>query len=131
ERVSGLITDGDELAIWLAASDLDDGSAALASREGNDVGDVEIDGDTATGEVKLGAQTVPYEAQLASGKAGFFVAAAKQGEDSFQAGWVLLPDGSEHGTLDTIINGAVTTQEAPKIMSTIAVKWIGSAQPRE
>jgi hypothetical protein len=131
DRVSGLVTDGNELAVWLAASDLDDGSAALASREGNDVGQVEFDGGQAAGEVKLGAETFQFQAQLASGKAGFFVAAGKQGEDSFQAGWVLLSDGSAHGTLDTFVDGAVTTREAPAIMPTIDVKGIGSAQPRE
>ena len=132
DRASGLVTDANHLATWLAASDLsDDGGAKLVSRDGAEVGEVKIEGKSATGEVKLGTQTFSFDATLASGKAGFFEAAARKGDDSFQAGWVVLPDGSEHGSLDTFVQGTVTTQPAPRLEPTITVPGIGSAPPRE
>lgn len=129
ESLSGFVTNGKLFGKWFATAELDDGQAQLTARDGAELGDVTIDGDSASGEVLVGLGTEPFEAGLASGDASLFTAAEKKGEDSFEAGWIVLPDGSERGTYDTFIGGEFTTHPAPKLRSTVDIPGFGAQAP--
>ncbi len=136
-RVAGYVADGKSVSTWFATDELDDGKATLATRDGFELGEVEISDDSASGEISLAHQllsfdeNIPFEADLAEGKAGLYVAAEKEGADSFEAGWVVLPDGSEVGNVDTFIDGEFKTEEAPKLKAAVNIPPFGPQSPRE
>ena len=129
ESLSGFVTDGKQFGKWFATAELEDDQTQLTARDGAELGEVTIDGDSASGEVLVGLGTAPFEASLASGDASLFTAAERRGEDSFEAGWIVLPDGSERGTYDTFIGGKFTTQRAPKLKPTVDIPGFGAQAP--
>jgi hypothetical protein len=126
DRLAGYITDGKAISIWLAVAEIDDDEATLASREGQVLGKASISGDSASGEFQVGPKSFTFDAPKATGEAGLYQAAGrKQNDDSFQAGWVVLADGSQRGGLDTFINGTVTNHPAPTLAATVNIPGFG------
>ena len=130
-RVAGFYTDGKEQAKWFATEDLDDGKATLWDRDGFEIGEVEIADDVAEGELVLETATRPFQARLSTGNAGLLTAAEQRGNDSFEAGWITLPDGSSRGTYDTYVAGVFSTHPAPRLKPTVAIPGFGSAVPHQ
>jgi hypothetical protein len=129
QRLSGFVTDGVKNAKWFATADIDDGEAPLVDRDGNELGKANISGEEASGEVLAGLSRHDFEATEATGEAGLFTAAEQNGQNSFEAGWVVLPDGSERGTYDTYIDGQFTTHRAPRLKPTVKIPVFGSQAP--
>lgn len=131
ERLSGFVTDGKQSAKWFATIGLDDGEAPLIARDGYELGKATISGDSAEGEISLGITKESFQIRRATGDAGLFSAAERRGENSFEAGWIVLPDGSESGTYDTTIDGKFTTHPAPELRPTVTIKGFGSQAPHQ
>jgi serine/threonine-protein kinase len=133
ERLSGFVTDGTSYGKWFATNAVaEDGATDLVARDGFELGSVEINGDQAVGEVQVAlGQAEPFSAERVERSGGLFTAAEKDGEDSFEAGWVVLADGTELGTIDTLIDGKFVTRPAPKLEPTIDVPRFGAAAPHE
>jgi hypothetical protein len=131
DRIAGFMTDGSDQAKWFATDHLDDGKAQLVARDGSPLGEVNVSDHSATGEVVAGLSRDSFDAVLASGKAGLFTAAEKTGQDSFEAGWITLPDGSALGTYDTYIDGQFQTHPAPKLEPAVKIPGFGAQVPHQ
>jgi hypothetical protein len=131
ERVAGFVSDGKRYGKWFATADLDDDEAELIARDGAELGEVSINGDSASGDVIVGLRSHSFEAQRATDKAGLFTAAEKKRQDSFEAGWVVLADGSERGTYDTYIDGEFKTHPAPTLKPTVDIPSFGAQAPHQ
>jgi hypothetical protein len=130
KRLSGFVTDGGENAKWFATAELDgDGKAPLVQRDGYALGEATVSDETASGEVLVGLASHSFDASLATGESGLFTAAERNGESSYEAGWVLLPDGSERGTYDTYVNQKFTTHPAPRLKPTVKIPGFGASAP--
>ena len=107
ERVVGYLCDDGKIAAWLAPAEIDNGRAQLVSRDGKDMGDVEIGADGASGSVEVAGQSLGFAVIPASGDAGVFRATAgTAGEPgSIEAGWITLADGSTKGATKTLTEG--------------------------
>ena len=132
DRMSGFVTDGKRYAKWFATAEIDDdGKATLVARDGFQLGEVTISDETASGEVTVGLGEEAFEAELATGDAGLFTAAEAKGQDSFEAGWVVLPDGRTLGTYDTNIDEKFTTRPAPELKPTVDIRGFGAQAPAQ
>jgi hypothetical protein len=137
DSVAGFVSDGQHASSWFATSHLDDGKAKLFSRQGFELGDVTISGDSFSGQTALLSvgqvlrQALQFEGERATGGAGLFEAAEENGQDSFEAGWIVLPDGSECGTVDTYIDQHFETNPAPKLKAAVNIPPFGSQLPHE
>jgi hypothetical protein len=130
-QVSGFTTDGKLSGKWFSTADLNDDKADLVARDGSPLGQVSISDGVASGQLNVALGDKPYRAELATGDAGLFTTAAKRGKDSYEAGWIVLPDGSEKGTYDTFVNGDFSTHPAPPLKPTVRIPGWGSAAPHE
>ena len=75
----------------------DDGSARL-SNDGGAVLELTIDGDRASGTfIRPGSETRRVDAETAEPPAGLYRALASFPDGDYQASWVVLPDGRQHG----------------------------------
>lgn len=131
EEAAGFVTDGKAISTWFAVSRLEDGRMTIAGRDGVHIGEAEIDGDEATGEIRLGSDVAEFEADRAEGEAGLYAAAEARGPDTFQAGWIVLPDGSVRAALDKNIDGRFSSRPAPKLTATVQIPGFGPQVPRE
>jgi hypothetical protein len=131
DRIAGFFTDGKSDAKWFATAKLDNDEAKLVARDGTPLGQVKVSEQSATGQVTVGLGSHNFDATHASGEAGLFTAAEKTGKDSFEAGWVVLPDGSTLGTYDTFINGVFQTHPAPKLRPTVKIPQFGPQVPHQ
>jgi hypothetical protein len=129
ERLSGFVTDGVRFAKWFATVELDDDEASLVARDGFELGEVSVSDEGASGEVLVGLTRHPFEAVEATGEAGLFTAADRHGANSFEAGWVVLPDGSELGSYDTYVDEVFTTHPAPRLRPAVKIPGFGSQAP--
>lgn len=131
DRIAGFMTNGSDQAKWFATDHLEDGKAQLVARDGTPLGEVNVSDQSATGEVTVGLSRESFDAPLAGGNAGLFTAAEKTGADSFEAGWIVLPDGSALGTYDTYINGQFQTHPGPKLKPTVKIPGFGAQVPHQ
>src|SRR5262249_18852075 len=132
DRVSGFVTDGKIYGKWFATIGLSDDKANLVARDGSQLGDVTISGDRASGNVIVGLHSYPFEATKTAvgGEAGLFSAAKRTANnDSFEAGWISLPDGSELGTYDTFIKGEFETHRGPPLKPIVRIPGFGAIAP--
>lgn len=130
ENVSGYLSDGTPKGVdvyyWIGASAVSDGSATLVARFGEPiVGEAEFADDEVSGQVvlhDLGGKRVAFTAELASGEAGLYSAAARRapGEHALaEAGWILAADGSQRGAVGfTIPNAPPRLRPVPLIDAT-------------
>jgi hypothetical protein len=131
DRLSGFVTDGKLNGKWFATADLSDDKAPLVARDGSELGEATISGDRASGDVNVGLHSHPFSATVATGKGGLFTAAKRVGENSFEAGWVSLPDGSGLGTYDTFINGNFVTHPGVPLKPVVRIPGFGAIAPRQ
>jgi hypothetical protein len=137
QKIAGFVSDGNHASSWFATSDLESGKLTIFSRQGFQLGEATISGDSVSGEIALLSagqvlqEGLHFEGRRATGTAGLYVAAAKNGPDSFEAGWVVLPDGSECGTVDTFLHGTFDTNPAPKLKATVSIPPFGTQLPHQ
>jgi hypothetical protein len=131
DRLSGFVTDGNLNGKWFATADLSDGKAPLIARDGSKLGEATISGGRASGDVIVGLRSHPFSATAATGKGGLFTAAKRTGEDSFEAGWISLPDGSVLGTYDTFINGNFVTHPGVPLKPVVRIPGFGATAPHQ
>jgi hypothetical protein len=115
EEVAGYVSNGGGLSTWLATSRLDNGRAPLASREGLLLGEASVSRDRATGQIRLGPESLRFDAKRAIGDAGLYFAAQQEGEDVAEIGWILMPDGSQRGSVFSIVDGEQSVAPAPRL----------------
>ncbi len=70
ERVAGYLCDGEEVSVWLAPTEIEDGQVELVSRSGVSVGEVGLDSEGGSGEVEIDGATTGFELTPATGDAG-------------------------------------------------------------
>jgi hypothetical protein len=131
DRIAGFLTDGRSQANWFATDELEDGKAELVARDGSPLGEAEVTDESATGEVTVGLAERGFDAKLAAGKAGLFTAAEKTGEDSFEAGWIVLRPGAVLGTYDTFIKERFETHPGPPLKPTVRIPRFGAQSPHQ
>jgi hypothetical protein len=129
ERMSGFVTDGVKFGKWFATAELNEGEAPLIARDGFELGEVKIADDEASGEVLVGLTRHGFEAVKATGEGGLFTASEQNGANSFEAGWVVLPDGSEEGTYDTFVDEVFSTHPAPRLKPSVNIPGFGTQAP--
>ncbi len=117
-QVGGYVSDGRQVSIWLAASDIDDGPADLvARRDGARLGEVILGPQSASGTVEIAGVEHSFSAAPATGEAGLYRSVeGVPGAPGFQeTGWIVLSDGSEKGSTNiTDETGTTRTRPAPK-----------------
>ena len=120
-RVLGYVCDSKKLSRWIDVSTIRDGTAALATRTGDDLGEAMISGSRASGTITIGGQPHAFRAAPASGKAGLYRAArvdredGKLGNGEVEAGWIVLPDGTQRGATNTGTTSTVLVKSAPRL----------------
>ena len=118
ERVVGYVCDDGGIAAWLAPAEIDNGRAQLVSRDGKDMGEVEIGEDGASGSIEVAGQSLGFDVAPASGDAGVFRATAGAAGEagSAEVGWIKLPDGTIKGSVKTLDeSGNVVIGPAPEL----------------
>ncbi len=117
-RVGGYVSDGRQVSIWLATSDVDDGRADLmARRDGARLGEVILGPQSASGTVEIAGVEHSFSAAPATGEAGLYrnLEGAAGAPGSEETGWIVLSDGSERGSTNiTDETGTTRTRPAPK-----------------
>jgi hypothetical protein len=101
DTVAGYVSDGKDVSVWLDAVERDTPSTALVNRQGDTVGEVKFAGDNATGTVTLEGSTRRFRATKGKGVAGLYrgVAGTPGKVGGAEAGWVVLVDGRQRGTV--------------------------------
>lgn len=117
-QVGGYLSDGEQVSIWLAPSDVDDGRADLvARRDGARLGEVILGPQSASGNVEIAGLQHSFSAAPATGEAGLYrKVEGAPGEPGFEeTGWIVLNDGSELGSTNLADgSGATRTVPAPE-----------------
>jgi hypothetical protein len=115
-KVAGYICDSANISVWIPAATVSGNSASLVSRKGVAVGPVTWSGSTASGTVTIDGTGHAFTAQLASGDAGLYRAVQGTPGDAgaVEVGWVVLPDGSQRGTITSFTN-PIGSLAAPKL----------------
>ena len=117
-QVGGYVSDGRQVSIWLAASDIGDGPADLVARkDGARLGEVILGPQSASGTVEIAGVEHSFSAAPATGEAGLYRSLdGAPGAPGFEeTGWIVLSDGSEKGSTNiTDETGTTRTQPAPK-----------------
>lgn len=100
ESVAGYICDAKQISTWIAEAKLEDGSAKLTSRKGDELGEATLAGKKASGNVIIDDKSHDFSADLASGEAGLYY--GLKGEvgqaGSAESGLIVLADGSQRGS---------------------------------
>lgn len=117
-RVGGYVSDGRQVSIWLAASDIDDGPADLVARgNGARLGEVILGPQSASGTVEIAGVEHSFSAAPATGEAGLYrkLEGAPGAPGFEETGWIVLSDGSEKGSTSiTDETGTTRTRPAPE-----------------
>ena len=124
-QVGGYLSDGQQVSIWLATSDLDDGRAELMARgDRARLGEAVLGPQSASGTVEIGGLEHAFSAAPATGEAGLYrKVEGAPGQPGFEeTGWIVLSDGSEKGST-TITDGAGNTRIVPAPERTTQPKW--------
>ena len=120
-RVLGYVCDSKKLSRWIDVSTIRDGTAALATRTGDDLGEAMISGGRASGTITIDGEPHPFRAVPASGEAGLYRAAhvdRKDGtlrEGEVEAGWIVLADGTQRGGTNVGTTSTVLVKSAPRL----------------
>lgn len=114
EEVSGYLCNGrrgvaasELVSLWLDEAVLEDGEAALTTREGEVIGSVTLGAEGASGEVEIDGESHPFRAAPASGGAGIYRETTGVPGASVK-GWIVLGDGSLRG-VQSIKDGTSNT----------------------
>ena len=120
-RVLGYLCDSKKLSRWIDVSTIRDGTAALAARTGDALGEAMISGDRASGTITIDGEPHAFSAVPASGEAGLYRAArvnredGKLSEGEVEAGWIVLPDGTQRGGINTGTTSTILVKSAPRL----------------
>jgi hypothetical protein len=120
-RVLGYVCDSKKLSRWIDVSTIRDGTAALATRTGEDLGEAMISGDRASGTITIDGESHAFSAVPASGEAGLYRAAridrkdGKLTEGEVEAGWIVLPDGTQRGGTNVGTTSTILVKSAPRL----------------
>lgn len=103
QQVSGYVTDGKGISIWIGRTALNKGVGTLVDRkDGKQVGVVAVAGGTAAGAIQLPNDDFQFEAEEATGAAGLYYKVERFGADLVaETGWIRLADGTYRGTRTT------------------------------
>lgn len=124
KRVLGYVCDSKRISTWIAVASVRDGKAKLNSRRADALGEATFSADGVSGELTVGGERRSFSAQPASGEAGLYRAAHvkrrdnKLSEGEVEAGWVVLPDGSQRGGVGGVsgsTTGDVHIKPAPRL----------------
>jgi hypothetical protein len=106
EVVAGYLCDGRKVSTWIDRVPVEDGEAELVDRQGQRIGEVTLDSDSASGEIDVDGETLAFSAERAEGEAGLYREAigtlGKPG--SSETGWIVLADGSVRGATTKFID---------------------------
>ena len=120
-RVLGYVCDAKKLSRWIDVSTIREGTAALATRTGDDLGEAMISGDRASGTITIDGESRAFSAVPASGEAGLYRAARIDRKDGkltkgeAEAGWIVLPDGTQRGATNVGTTSTVLVKSAPRL----------------
>jgi hypothetical protein len=100
-QVAGYICDSATISSWIKTGPVSGNTAALVSRKGVALGSVTWSGSTVSGTLTIDGAGHAFSAELATGDAGLYRAAqGTPGEvGSVEVGWIVLPNGSQRGTI--------------------------------
>jgi hypothetical protein len=135
KRVLGYVCDSKRVSGWLDVAVIRGGTAILSSRGGKALGQATFSADGVSGEVTIGGARRAFSAQPASGDAGLYRAAHVRRQDGtlgkgeIELGWIVLPDGTQRGGLNTGTTSKVLVQSAPRLdpsAANISVNLAGS-----
>lgn len=101
---------------WISPAPLTDGKAKLVARRGMTLGEAGFAGDSATGKAKVAGGLRNFNAEPAKAYAGLYrTTSGEAGEPgSTETGWIVLPDGTICGTINSITpGGAFKSKPAP------------------
>jgi hypothetical protein len=96
---TGYVCDGTPKAVkvyfWLDNAEITDGSAELASRQGDPLGEPSFADDQASGEVEIDGQPHSFTAEAATGDAGLYrpIKGETGQKGTVESGWIILNDG--------------------------------------
>lgn len=135
KRVLGYVCDSKQVSSWFDVAAIHDDTAILRSRGGKALGRATFSTDGVRGELTIGGERRSFSATPASADAGLYRAAHVRRQDGtlgkgeIELGWIVLPDGSQRGSLNTGTTGAVLVKTAPRLdpsATTISVDVTGS-----
>ncbi len=135
KRVLGYVCDSKRVSGWFDVAAIRGGTATLSSRGGKPLGQATFSADGARGELTIAGARRSFSATPASADAGLYRAAHVQrrdgtlGKGEIEVGWVVLPDGTQRGGLNTGTTGAVLVKPAPRLdlgAANISVNVAGS-----
>jgi hypothetical protein len=121
KRVVGYVCDSKQVSGWLDVAAIRDGKAVLSSRSGTALGQATFSADGVSGEVTIGGARHSFSATRSTADAGLYRAARVQRQDGrlgtgeTEVGWVVLPDGTQRGGLNTGTTGATLVKAAPRL----------------
>jgi hypothetical protein len=120
-RVLGYLCDSKKLSRWIDVAPIRDGAASLSSRAGDDLGDAMISDGRVSGTVTISGEQHAFRAEPASGEAGLYRAAridqedGKLSEGEVEAGWIVLPDGTQRGGTNVGTTSTILVKSAPTL----------------
>jgi hypothetical protein len=120
-RVLGYLCDSKQLSRWIAVAPIRDGAASLSSRAGDDLGEAMISAGRVSGTVTISGEQHAFRAEPASGDAGLYRAAridqedGKLSEGELEAGWIVLPDGTQRGGTNVGTTSTILVKSAPTL----------------
>ena len=120
-RVLGYVCDSKKLSRWIAVATIRDGTAVLNSRTGDELGEAMISAGRVSGTVTIDGEPHAFRAQQAAGEAGLYRAARVDREDGklregeIEAGWIVLPDGTQRGATNVGTTSTVLVKSAPRL----------------
>ena len=120
-RVLGYVCDSKKLSRWIDVATIHDGKATLSSRSGDDLGDASLSTGRVSGTIVVAGRSHAFRAVPASGRAGLYRAArvdrtdGKLGENEVEAGWIVLPDGTQRGSTNVGTTSTILVKSAPRL----------------
>lgn len=135
KRLLGYVCDSRLVSGWLDVAVIRDGTAILSSRGGKVLGQASFSADAVSGELMIGGARRSFSATPASADAGLYRAARIKRQDGtlskgeIELGWIVLPDGTQRGAINTGTTGTVLVRAAPRLdpsVTNISVNVSGS-----
>lgn len=118
-RLTGYLCDGRRVSRWLTTTALEQGRVALTARDGERLGTATLASGVVRGQLELDGSVHAFHAVRARGQAGLYRATVERGgRVRADAGWVVLADGSQRGTVNTFIDplsDLARTSAAPRL----------------
>ena len=120
-RVLGYVCDSKKLSRWIDVAAIRDGAARLSARDGDDLGEAMLSAGRVSGTITIDGEQHTFRAEPASGEAGLYRAARVDREDGklvegeVEAGWIVLPDGTQRGATNVGTTSTVLVKSAPRL----------------